>query len=66
MESLNARLRKIVKTRGHFPCADAATELIWLTLPHINKEWAHAAHNCKSAMIQLAILYGERCRKPST
>jgi putative transposase len=30
IESLNARLRKIIKTRGHFPSDEAATKLIWL------------------------------------
>ena len=32
IESINARLRKIIKTRGHFPSDDAATKLIWLAL----------------------------------
>ena len=32
IESLNARLRKIIKTRGHFPSDDAASKLIWLAL----------------------------------
>ena len=30
IESINARLRKIIKTRGHFPSDDAAAKLIWL------------------------------------
>ncbi len=30
IESINAQLRKIIKTRGHFPSDDAATKLIWL------------------------------------
>ena len=30
IESVNARLRKILKTRGHFPTDEAATKLIWL------------------------------------
>jgi transposase-like protein len=32
IESLHSRLRKIIKTRGHFPSDDAATKLIWLAL----------------------------------
>ncbi len=35
IESINARLRKIIKTRGHFPSDDAATKLIWLALRNI-------------------------------
>ena len=32
IESVHARLRKIIKTRGHFPSDEAATKLIWLAL----------------------------------
>ena len=30
IESVNAQLRKVIKTRGHFPSDEAATKLIWL------------------------------------
>lgn len=33
--SLHSQLRKIIKTRGHFPSDDAATKLIWLALRNI-------------------------------
>jgi putative transposase len=42
IESVNARLRKIIKTRGHFPSDDAATKLIWLALRNITAEWGRA------------------------
>jgi transposase-like protein len=32
---VHAQLRKILKTRGHFPNDDAATKLIWLALRNI-------------------------------
>ncbi len=32
VESVNARRRTIIKTRGHFPRDDAARKLIWLAL----------------------------------
>ena len=35
LESVNARVRKIIKTRGHFPTDEAATKLIWLALRNI-------------------------------
>jgi len=60
IESVNARLRKIIKTRGHFPSDDAATKLIWLALRNITAEWSRAAHDWKAAMNQFAILYAER------
>jgi putative transposase len=60
IESVNARLRKILKTRGHFPSDDAATKLIWLALRNITAEWGRAANHWKAAMNQFAILYEER------
>ena len=60
IESVNARLRKIIKTRGHFPSDDAAGKLIWLALRNITAGWGSAAHHWKEAMNQFAILYAER------
>lgn len=60
IESVNARLRKIIKTRGHFPSDDAATKLIWLALRNITADWERAARDWKEAMNQFAILYAER------
>ncbi len=40
IESVNARLRKILKTRGHFSNDEAATKLIWLALRNITKDWS--------------------------
>jgi putative transposase len=60
IESVNARLRKIIKTGGHFPSDDAASKLIWLALRNITADWGNAAHHWKEAMSQFAILYAER------
>jgi putative transposase len=60
IESVNARLRKILKTRGHFPTDDAATKLIWLALRNITAEWGRASNNWKTAMNQFAILFDDR------
>ena len=60
IESINARLRKIIKTRGHFPSDDAATKLIWLALRNITTDWRRGAKDWKEAMNQFAILYDER------
>ena len=35
IESLNYQLRKIIKTRGHFPTDDAVTKLLWLAIRNI-------------------------------
>lgn len=60
IESVNARLRKIIKTRGHFPSDDAAAKLIWLALRNITADWGRAASDWKEAMNQFAILHAER------
>ena len=60
IESIHARLRKIIKTRGHFPSDDAATKLIWLALRNITADWGRAATEWRAAMNQFAIAYGER------
>jgi transposase-like protein len=60
IESVNARLRKIIKTRGHFPTDDAANKLIWLALRNSTADWRKAAHHWKEAMNQFAILYDDR------
>ena len=60
IESVHARLRKIIKTRGHFPSDDAATKLIWLALRNITADWGRAAREWRAAMNQFAIAYGDR------
>ena len=65
IESINAQLRKILKTRGHFPTDDAATKLIWLALRNITANWGSAAHDRKAAMNQFAILYEDRFTRPT-
>lgn len=63
IESVNARLRKIIKTRGHFPTDDAATKLIWLALRNITADWDRAGRDWKEAMNQFAILFEDRFTK---
>jgi transposase-like protein len=60
IESIHARLRKIIKTRGYFPSDDAATKLIWLALRNITSDWGRAAKEWREVMNQFAIAYGDR------
>ncbi|WP_126447988.1 IS256 family transposase [Sulfuricystis multivorans] len=60
IESLHMRLRKIIKTRGHFPSDEAAIKLLWLALRNITADWGKAAKEWKAAMNQFALLYAER------
>jgi len=56
IESVHARLRKIIRTRGHFPSDEAATKLIWLTLRNITADRSRSAREWKAAMNQFAIV----------
>ena len=60
LESVHAQLRKIIKTRGHFPNDEAATKLIWLALRNLTATWERTAYSWRTAMNQFAILYGDR------
>lgn len=60
LESVNMRLRKIIKTRGHFPNDEAATKLIYLALRNIMKDWTMPPREWRAAMTQFAILFGDR------
>jgi transposase-like protein len=64
IESINSQLRKIIKTRSHFPSDEAASKLIWLALRNITADWGRAAPDWKAAMNQFAILYEERFTRP--
>jgi len=65
LESVHARLRKIIKTRGHFPTDEAATKLLWLALRNITARWVRGARTWKEAMNQFAILYEDRFTAPN-
>jgi transposase-like protein len=63
LERVHARVRTIIKTRGHFPTDEAATKLIWLALRNITAGWSKAAQHWRASMNQFAILYGDRFLK---
>jgi len=60
IESLNMQLRKIIKTRGHFPSDKAATKLLWLAIRNVLAKAVRPAYDWKAAMNQFAVLFGER------
>ncbi len=59
IESLHMQLRKIIKTRGHFPSDDAATKLLYLALRNIHKRW-QAAPDWQAAVTHFAVLFPDR------
>jgi len=64
IESLNMQLRKVLKTRGHFPNDDAATKLIYLALRNITRAWQKAPVGWSVAANQFAINFGARFFEP--
>ena len=60
IESLHMQLRKIIKTRGHFPSDEATTKLLWLALCNVMRKSVRSTREWKIAMNQFAILYGDR------
>jgi putative transposase len=60
IEALNAQLRRAVSARGHFPSADAATKLLYLSLNRLEKESRMPPREWSMAKAQFAVLFGER------
>lgn len=59
IESVHMQLRKIIKTRGHFPTDEAATKLLYLALRNIRKRW-NAAPEWQAALTHFAVLFPDR------
>ena len=60
IESLNAKLRRSVRIRGHFPNDEAAMKLIWLQLREITKNWKMPPPEWAAAKAQFAVVFGDR------
>ncbi len=60
IESLNASLRKITKTRRSFPTDDSVMKIIYLALHQISKKWTMPIRDWKPAMSQFMIRFGDR------
>jgi putative transposase len=60
IESLNAKLRRAVRSRGHFPTDDSALKLLFLVLNRAAKEWKMPPREWAMAKAQLAILFEDR------
>jgi putative transposase len=60
IEALNAKLRRAVRTRGHFPTDEAATKLLYLVLRQVAGEWKMPPREWSQAKTQFAIMFDER------
>ena len=59
IEALNSKLRRAVRTRGHFPNDDAAIKLLYLVLNNPAEEWMRAPREWFVAKTQFAVVFGE-------
>jgi putative transposase len=66
IESLNSKLRRAIRARGHFPTDEAAMKLLFLVLNRSEKDWTMPAREWSLAKAQFAILFGERFTKAMT
>src|SRR5215204_4068180 len=60
IEALNAKLRRAVKTRGHFPTDEAAIKLLYLVLRDVIAEWKMPPREWCEAKTQFAIMFDGR------
>jgi putative transposase len=60
IEALNSKIRRAVRTRGHFPNDDAAMKLLYLVLNRASDDWKRAPREWFEARAQFAIIFGER------
>ena len=60
IEAVNRQLRKVIKTRGHFPTEDAALKLLWLALRNAEKKWTYPIRDWPRALHQFAIYFPDQ------
>ncbi|MGN6058234.1 MAG: IS256 family transposase [Sphingomicrobium sp.] len=60
IEALNAKLRRAVRARGHFPTDEAAIKLLFLVLNRSEKDWKMPPREWAMAKAQFAILFDQR------
>ena len=62
IEALNSKLRRAVRTRGHFPSDDAALKLLYLVLNHAAADWKRPPREWFEAKTQFAVVFkGASC-----
>ncbi|HEX8312803.1 MAG TPA: IS256 family transposase [Chthoniobacteraceae bacterium] len=60
IEALNSKIRRAVRTRGHFPGDDAAMKLLYLVLNQAADEWKRPPREWFEAKTQFAVIFGDR------
>lgn len=60
VESLNYQLRRVLKTKGHFPNDDAVFKLLFLAIRNIESKWKNPPPEWHQIFNQLVIHFGDR------
>ena len=60
IEGYNRQLRKVIKTKGSFPSAEAAAKLLYLAQRNVTKKWTKPIMNWAKILNQLAIRFEGR------
>lgn len=60
---MNAKLRRAVRTRGHFPTDEVAIKLLFPVLHRAEKAWIMPPREWTMAKAQFAIPFGEHFTK---
>ncbi len=60
IEATNRQIRKVIKTKGHFPSDEAITKILFLALRNASKKWTMPVRQWSQALNQLAIRFPGR------
>ena len=60
IEALNSKIRRAVRTRGHFPSNEAAAKLIYLALYASSMDWKRSVREWHRIKSQLVIMFEDR------
>ena len=60
IKALNSKIRRAIRTRGHFPGDDAAMTLLYLVLNHAADEWKRPPQKRGEAQSRFGVIFGER------
>jgi putative transposase len=60
VESLHRMIRKVIKTKGHFPSDKAALKLTYMVIRNAEKTWGRKTRDWAVALQQFAIYFEER------
>jgi hypothetical protein len=66
IEALTSKLRRAVRTRGHFPNDDAAMKLLYLVLNHAAEEWKRPPREWSEAKTPVRRRLRREVRQPMT